>query len=284
MTTRPFLWSVRRELWEYRSVWIAPVVVGFVALIGFLATIPGLATNVAELSGPNVEGAHNYVHGPYGAAAMLGFAVAFMVAVFYCLDGLSGEKRDRSVLFWKSLPVSDTTAVLAKATIPLVVLPALVFAVTAAAITIIATISALVLNRADTAMLFHHVQPVKSAIAALYAVVVIALWHAPLYAWLLFVSGWARRAALLWAVVPFLAIGALERILFQSWHFFRFLQFLLIGWATRAFKWQGDVMTDLMSSFAPEQVLATPSVWLGLVVAAVLLAGAIRMRRHAEPM
>ena len=44
---------------------------------------------------------------------------AMVVGLFYCLDALNGERRDRSILFWKSLPVSDTTAVLAKASIPL---------------------------------------------------------------------------------------------------------------------------------------------------------------------
>lgn len=283
MTARSYVWSVRRELWEYRTLWIAPAVVGVVALIGFLATLPGLAANVAELTGPNVEQAHNYVHGPYGAAAMLGFAVAFLVAVFYCLDALSGEKRDRTVLFWKSLPVSDTATVLAKATVPMVVLPAIVLLVTAAAIALISTISALVLDRESSALLFSHVQPIRSTIAVLYSLVVIGLWHAPIYAWLMLVGGWARRAALIWAVVPFLAVGALERILFQSWHFLEFLRFLLIGWATRAFDWEGDPMTDLMASLRPDQVAATPSFWGGLFFAALCLAGAVRLRRRAEP-
>ena len=56
-------------------------------------------------------------------------ATAFIVGVFYCLDALHGERRDRSILFWKSLPVSDRTTVLSKATIPLVVLPSIAFAI-----------------------------------------------------------------------------------------------------------------------------------------------------------
>ena len=52
--------------------------------------------------------------------------------MFYCLDALYGERRDRSILFWKSLPVSDLTTVLSKASIPIVVLPLLTFAVTVA--------------------------------------------------------------------------------------------------------------------------------------------------------
>ena len=60
---------------------------------------------------------------PYSHAAMLLMVTAFIVGVFYSLDALHGERRDRSILFWKSLPVSDLTTVLSKASIPLVVLP-----------------------------------------------------------------------------------------------------------------------------------------------------------------
>ena len=63
---------------------------------------------------------------------MLIMATAFYRGIFYSLEALHGERRDRSILFWKSLPVSDLTTVLAKASIPLVVLPLLVFAITAA--------------------------------------------------------------------------------------------------------------------------------------------------------
>lgn len=284
MTTRPFFWSVRRELWEYRSIWIAPLSVAVLALVGFFLTLPGLETQVGNLSGPDVESAHNYVHGPYGAGAILGMGVAFLIGVFYCLDALYGERRDRSVLFWKSLPVSDTTAVLAKLTIPMVVLPAIVFVVTSVAILTMAAITVLVLDGPDTAMAFHHVQPIGSVVALAYTVVVIALWHAPIYGWLLLVSGRARRTALLWAVVPLLAIGTLERILFQTWRFFGFLRYLLLGWMPRAYEHDGDPMTALMRSLAPLRFLSTPSLWLGFVVAAACIAGAIQLRRRGEPL
>ena len=65
---------------------------------------------------------------PYDIAAMMMIFAVFIVGVFYCLDALHGERRDRSILFWKSLPVSDLTTVLSKVTIPLVVLPLIAFA------------------------------------------------------------------------------------------------------------------------------------------------------------
>ena len=284
MRTSTYLWSLRRELWEYRSIWMAPLIVGAVAFVGFLVTVPRLPGWVADLRGPDVEMAHNFVHGPYGVAAMAGFATAFLVGVFYSLDALYGERRDRGVLFWKSLPVSDRTTVLAKASIPLLVLPLVTFAVTAVVIALVALVSVAVLHdRASIGLLFMHVQPARSTLAALWAVIAIAIWHAPIYGWLLLVSGWARRMALLWAVVPLLAIGMIERILFQTWDFFLFLQHLLLGWATTAFAFHDDAMTDLLGSLTPLRLLGTPSVWIGLAFTAACVAGATHLRRRSEP-
>ena len=65
------------------------------------------------------------------AALLLMFTTSFIVGVFYCVDALQGERRHRSILFWKSLPVSDlTTTVLSKASIPFAMLPQVTFAVT----------------------------------------------------------------------------------------------------------------------------------------------------------
>src|SRR5436305_8302852 len=66
---------------------------------------------------------------PYDVASMMLIFTAFIVGVFYCLDALHGERRDRSILFWKSLPVSDLTTLRSKATIPLATLPLVTFAI-----------------------------------------------------------------------------------------------------------------------------------------------------------
>ena len=63
---------------------------------------------------------------PYDIAAMMIIITAFIIGVFYCLDALHSERRDRSILFWKSLPVSDLTTVLSKASVPLAILPLIV--------------------------------------------------------------------------------------------------------------------------------------------------------------
>ena len=123
--SRLLYWSVMRELWESRSIYIAPLAVAALILVGHLIATIGRAMSVTNLA---QRGAILEEHYSFAAFAIMG--TTFVVAVFYCLDALHGERRDRSILFWKSLPVSDLTTVLSKAAIPLVVLPLLTFAIT----------------------------------------------------------------------------------------------------------------------------------------------------------
>src|SRR5437867_6454504 len=129
LPTRPFYWSLWRELWENHSIYIAPLIVAAVQVFGFAISVIGLAERrrAVLLLDPGKQRAAIEV--PYDVAAMMMLFTVFIVGVFYCLDALHGERRDRSILFWKSLPVSDLTTVLSKVTIPLMVLPVISFAI-----------------------------------------------------------------------------------------------------------------------------------------------------------
>jgi ABC-2 type transport system permease protein len=284
--TRPLYWSVRRELWENKSVYVAPLAAAAVLLLGFLIstiTLPRRMQAVMALD-PGRQSAT--ITMPYNVVAGLVAVTAFIVAVFYCLDALHGERRDRSILFWKSLPVSDLTTVISKASIPLVVLPLVVLAVVVAAHVIILALSTLVLlgDGPGLAALWRHVRVSQTAVAMLYALTAMALWHAPLYAWLLLVSAWARRSAFLWAVLLPLAIAVFERIAFQSSHFGRWLRWRLAGWFTLAFvpRVKGTAVEPL-AAITPGKLLTWPGLWAGLLFAALFLAAAVRVRRRREP-
>src|SRR6266849_7420431 len=150
--TRPMYWSVRRELWENRSIYIAPLIVAAVQIFGFAISTIGLAERrrAVLMLDPAQQRAH--IEQPYDLAAMMMIFTVFIVGVFYCLDALHGERRDRSILFWKSLPVSDLTTVLSKVTIPLVILPLLSFAIAVATQFVVLLLSSVVL-------IFHGVSP-----------------------------------------------------------------------------------------------------------------------------
>src|SRR5438094_9166556 len=126
---RPFYWSVWRELWENHSIYIAPLIVSAIILFGsFVGSfhLPGRRQNALLLDPARRRAA---IELPYDIVAVMLIFTAFIIGVFYCLDALHGERRERSILFWKSLPVSDLRTVLSKVTRSLVVLPLVSFAV-----------------------------------------------------------------------------------------------------------------------------------------------------------
>jgi ABC-2 type transport system permease protein len=283
--TRPMYWSVRRELWENRSIYIAPLIVAAVQVFGFAISTIGLAERrrVVLLLDPAQQRAH--IEQPYDLAAMMMIFTVFIVGVFYCLDALHGERRDRSILFWKSLPVSDLTTVLSKASIPLVILPLLAFAITVCVQLIMLLMSSVVLifHGVSPATTWAHFPVFQNWLVLLYGLVAIALWHAPIYGWLLLVSGWARRATFLWAVLPLLAIGILEKIAFNTSHFASMLKNRLMSWAAEAFAFNAHGDIDSLTQLTPGRYLSGPGLWLGLVFAAAFLAAAVRLRRYRGP-
>ena len=282
-STRPMYWAVRRELWENRSIYMAPVIVAAVMQFGFLISTITLARRMRALVALDAAKQRLAIVMPYDIAAGLAILTAFIVGVFYCLDALNGERRDRSILFWKSLPVSDRTTVLSKASIPLVVLPLLIFAIIVATQLVMLLSSTLVLlgSEPSVAMLWARLPIVQLWLALLYALVAIALWHAPIYAWLLLVSGWTRRATFLWGVIPFLAIAAFEKGAFNTSHFGSFLQYRLIGWFTQAFV--AEHHGSPLAAVTPARFLSTPGLWIGLALAAIFLVAAVRLRHNREP-
>jgi ABC-2 type transport system permease protein len=212
---------------------------------------------------------------------------AFIIGVFYCLDALYGERRERSILFWKSLPVSDRTTVFSKAFIPMVILPLVTFVtvfVTQFVMMLISTAALAPSGLAATTWanfnLFHQ------SLILLYGLVAIALWHAPIYGWALLVSGVTRRATFLWAVLPPLAIGIFEKITFNTSHFASLMMNRLLGFASEAFDFQPQrhVAIDSILQLTPGKYLSSPGLWIGLLFAVAFVAATVRLRRYRGPM
>jgi ABC-2 type transport system permease protein len=286
--TRPLYWSVRRELWENRSIHIAPLAVAAVFMLGFLISTIHLAEKVRAALALDAAQQQAHLARPYSVLAILLILNAFAVAVFYCLDALHGERRDRSILFWKSLPVSDLVTVLSKAAIPLVVLPLLTFAIIVATQLVMRVLSVAVLyaNGLSSEPLRTQVPLLQMSLVLLYGLTVQALWYAPVYGWLLLVSAWARRSTFLWAVLPLLGICVVEKIAFNTSHFASMLGRRLTGGFAGAFdgvKATNGVPIVSLTQLAPGKFLSGPGLWIGLVAAVALLLAAARLRRYREP-
>jgi ABC-2 type transport system permease protein len=282
--TRPFYWSVRRELWENRSIYAAPLIVSIVVLFGFLVSTIGLPERRRSVLLLEPAKARAAIEMPYNVAAMMLIFTAFIVGVFYCLDALHSERRDRSILFWKSLPVSDLTTLLSKATIPLVVLPLVTFGIIVATqlVMLLWTSVLLITHGMSPASTWTNVPFFRGCLILLYGLTAIALWHAPIYGWALLFSGWARRATFLWAAVPLLATGFFEKMTFGTSYFVSMLKDRLLGFAPEAFAFNAHSID--CPQLTPVRYLGTPGLWIGLIFAAVFVFAAIRLRRYRGPL
>jgi ABC-2 type transport system permease protein len=224
---RTMRWSIQRELWENRSIYLAPLAIATLFLLGFAIStfrLSGKLRSVSELDSTRL---HDTIIQPYHWASLLIMGATFIVAFFYCLDALYGERRDRSILFWKSLPVSDLTTVLSKMAIPVIVLPLLTVAITIATHWLMLLCSSIVIlaSGMKLAVLWTHLPLFQMWTMLLFHLLVVhGLYYAPFYAWMLLVSGWARRAPFLWALLPPLAIGFVEKIAFNTTYFGKIIE------------------------------------------------------------
>jgi ABC-2 type transport system permease protein len=277
---RPFYWSVRRELWENRSITIAPLAAAAVVLFGFLVSTVFRSHMMGD--GAATGGVKHAVRlaEPYDFACFAITVTTLLVALFYCLGALHGERRDRGILFWKSLPVSDLTTVLAKASVPMVILPLVALAVALATQLIMLALNTLVLwlHGLGAASVWASAPLIHRPLDLVYGLTVLALWNAPIYGWLLLVSGWARRTVFLWAFLPPLALCVVEKIAFGTGNFASLLIYRITGSFSEGFTGGNDSFR-----MDPLKFLRTPGLWLGLAFAAAFLAAAVWQRRRREP-
>ena len=275
-------WSIRREIWENRAIYIAPMAAAGLFLFGFVINLATMRRHIAaSLLGPGQQ--HDLLMTRYELSASLIMGTAFIVGIFYSLDALYGERRDRSILFWKSLPVSDLTTLLSKLTIPIVVLPLLSIAITIATQFLMLVLSSVILlgSGVNIAALWTEVSFLHFSLVLLYHILTVhGLYYAPIYGWLLMVSAWAPRAPFIWAFLPPFVICGVEKIAFNTTHFLALLGDRLNG--------PGGTMADNdhaknFSTLIPHHFFSTPGLWTGLALAAVFLFIAVRLRRYRGP-
>jgi ABC-2 type transport system permease protein len=317
------LMLVRREFWENRSLWIVPLAIAAllltVAIFGTGHTSGGIHFTVgaddaaAEIqsmkekehavlqaltSMPDEKKRSLYAVLLWSMAMIQGMALAIVV-IFYLLDALYTERKDRSILFWKSLPVSDGQTVMSKLVVGLIVAPLVAFAVTALLQVVVAGVMSLRFGGSIIANIvpawdgsvWMHVQGVT-----LLTFLVALLWYAPIASYLLLVSAWVRRNPFLWAFLPPVVIVMIEELLLDSNYFGRFLYDRAFGFlekvdlganfgdANQAAEIPGAVPTvsGLFESLDISAVFASPQLWLGLAAAAAMLFAAMRIRRYRD--
>jgi len=224
----------------------------------------------------------------YSGIAVLMFFVLGIIAFFYSLESLYADRRDRSVLFWKSLPLSDTETVLSKFAVATVAIPLVAAAAAIAGQLVMAAGGSvkLAFTGGPAGVMWAPDILAGGALGALVLAVVCALWYAPVVAYLLLASSWAPKSPFLWAVLPPVALAMLERIAFGSQYVTAFMAHRAIAPLKAMFDSEEKIKasqlgpTDLVSNIL--DLLFSPGMILGLAAAALLLVAAIWVRRYRD--
>ncbi len=279
-TTRPFLTLVRRELWEHGGLVWAPLAMALTIIVVSLVSVMVKGSVDIDLGEdrplPELFGDAEKQRGIF-SLVMAGLVwpqllVAFVVVFFYLLDGLFTERRDRSILFWKSLPVSDTKTVLSKLFVALVAMPLWSWALSLVVGLVVFGVLATQVSGTPAAGLgtWHGGTWLMVQATMLGKMAIAALWYLPVAGWLLLVSVLAKRAPFLWATLPFLVLSLAERIALGSNEVGALV-------AQRLFGFREEV--SLMGEFP---LLASPDLWIGVAVGAALVYAAIRVRQRSD--
>ena len=307
-----FLWLVRRELWESRAAWVVPASLAAIIIGGLLIGSlvhgalmvdfdhgPSLAEIEAKLTPARIEALASLAR---GVIAVLFLIAALFTQFFYTLDALYSERRDRSILFWKSLPVSDAATVLAKLSVAALAIP--LAAAACALVTQLAVFAILSVKLAAIAPLAGHFWSpggwAGSLLVLLYLLLAGTLWYLPLLGWLLLVSAWARRSPLMWAALAPCALALAEYIVLHTGRVWQVITARagFSAFVSRAFDGlRGSRMvifdsgpqdvalsgaSSLVDLMRPAQFFASPEVWVGVAAGIGLIAATIWMRRYSD--
>jgi ABC-2 type transport system permease protein len=193
------------------------------------------------------------------------FIVSSLVCGLYLLDCLYAERKDRSILFWKSLPVSDLQTVVSKFLVAMVIVPLGVFVLASVMYPILFAIaSAGVPNFTYISGGWNTGEWLSAEAGMLGALVATQLWYAPVGAWSMLASVMSRRSPALIAILPIVVVTICETLLFRTRHVLAFVGRRLMP------------VSDLF------EALQRPSMWIGLAVTAGMLYIIIRLRRYRD--
>lgn len=308
-------WLIQRELWENKGslVWAPTIVAGAIgglaslaALTGRQITIDGEEAGTLLIEGGPREHIVSALSHSYLGASLPLLLMLSMLVFFYCLGALYDERRDRSILFWKSLPVSDLETVLSKALVALVVAPLITVLIGFALSLFVLVLICLVLAMHGTHLtgaILTTPAFYQAPLLLLGMLPVYMLWALPTVGWLLLVSSYVRSKVLLWAVGTPLIISLLmlwaEKMFHlgfnTGWFVRHVVDRILLGVVPGAwflFSMEGEHHLQLAQPPGPLdgsvilgaswQTLATPAAWAGAVAGVAMLAAAVWIRRHRE--
>ena len=295
---------IQREFWEHRALYVTPLVIGLIiALMSVTGQVSISASQHADTAILGMSNVSEEVRATTITVLMLVVFTLFALAasvltVFYALDSLYAERKDKSILFWRSIPVTDFETVLSKLVVALIVIPL----VTIAAVMVTHVIVGIIMSvwvsfRGGNAWnLIWESAPLAGNWAAMFTMLfATAMWLSPFVGWFLLVSAYTKRSPLLMAFLPIIVLPMLERMLlgthmFGEAIFIRSAQNPIFKDADTLKYMFGDddlhslaeAGISLMSIVDVGRFLSSPSMWLGLIVCGIFTTAAIYVRRYRD--
>ncbi len=218
--------------------------------------------------------------------------IALPFVIFFSLLGsLYEERRDRSILFWKSMPVADWQEILAKLLMSILGTPIIFLTIAIVGQLIIAVIFSVIVIFQGGPVL--ELWPLGAMIEGWFALAVhfisYMFWALPIFAWIMLVSAYANRMPFLFAILPPVVLIVLENIFFDSQSLARWLGLHLGGWMEKGMRFTDTIagprelhaqsMETVLSAFTYS--LGNGHMWLGILVAGALFYGTVELRKRA---
>ena len=293
---------IRRELWEHRSLYVVP---GVLAIIIVLVEITGQTAvsafgkhiDMALLGATNIGVNERAVviSALMSVVSALFVFEMWVLIIFYCLDSLYAERKDKSILFWRSLPVTDAETVISKLLTAIVVIPFITLAFVAATHLLVLLITSVWVGmRGANAwhLIWEAVPLVDNWTATFILLPAFTIWLSPFVGWFLLVSAYTRRSPLLMAMLPIIILPMLERSILNSTLLFDALvvrsgnipiykDIELAGlFDEKMFQLAGNGGISIVSMLDIGRFLTSPGLWAGIIVCGLLTTAAIYVRRY----
>jgi len=295
---------IKREIWEHRSLYVTPGVIGLIMVLTLLTAFV-FASGYQEIVDIGIVGAQNLAAESHRRAAllavMLGNTAPFLLGsavltVFYCLDCLYAERKNKSILFWRSLPITDAETVISKFLTAAVAIPLIAFAVVVVTHLLILFMTGVFVSHegGSSMLLIWKSAPFFDAWAGLLIIMILLpIWFSPFIGWFLFVSAWTKRSPLLMAFLPLIIVPTVEYWVFRTHlvgdamqsRFTRLPIFKNIDPQTlfdeKDFLASADAV-NLLGFIDIGGFLASPHMWAGLFACGLFMTGAIYVRRYRD--
>ena len=296
---------IRRELWEHRAIFVTPLVIGTIVTLGTLTALMFVGDfqkelNLAIFGAQNVAGEFERraaLTAFFGGTSWLFLLGLGVLTVFYALDALYAERKDKSILFWRSLPVTDAETVISKLVTAVLVIPAIAIAgiIVTHLVNLVIT-SLWVASKGGSAgtLIWGSVPFFDNWMATILVIYATAIWMSPFLGWLLFVSAWTKRAPLMVAFLPLVLIPMIEGIFLRSAHFAE----AVWGRGAKIPLFQAGIdveeffdeehlqlseeMVSLLAHIDLGRFFSSVDTWIGIVVCGLLTTAAIYVRRYRD--